>query len=99
MGWSAFLGCCCSPLHITAYAKLNTGITTGHHFEGIVYSTDALRFDTCTLFVIFLELAVTFYARGWRRGVVLYLIYIVRVGDDFMSARFFRASLFLCVWL
>jgi arabinofuranosyltransferase len=82
----------------TAYAKLHTGIPPGDlMIQGIVYYVNALRLDTATLFVIMLGLIMAYLAREWwlAAGVLLNLIYIVRVGGDFMSARFFSASLFL----
>ncbi len=86
----------------TAYAKLNTGIPTRDMiFQGIVYYMNAIQFDTSTIFVISLGLVVAYYAREWAlaAGVVLNLIYILRVGGDFMCARFFSASLVFCVAL
>ncbi len=109
LGWMPFAGWLVFstfyygfPFPNTAYAKLHTGIPPRDMiFQGIVYYTNGLRFDTCTLFVIFLGLAVAYYARerALAAGVLLNLIYIVRVGGDYMSGRFFTASLFFCVAL
>ncbi len=108
-GWSPFLAWSLFSLFYygflfpnTAYAKLSTGIPTRDMiFQGLVYCLNALRCDTATLFVIFIGLAIAYFAREWMLGlgVLLDLLYIVRVGGDFMSARFFGASLFLCVAL
>ncbi|WP_180541679.1 hypothetical protein [Nevskia soli] len=109
LGWTPFLAWLLFSLFYygflfpnTAYAKLNTGIPTRDLiFQGILYYVNALRFDTCTLFIICLGLAIAYRAREWAlaAGVILNLIYIVRVGGDFMSARFFGASLFFSVAL
>ena len=109
LGWTPFLAWSLFSLFYygfvfpnTAYAKLNTGIPTRDMiFQGIVYYMNAMRFDTATMFVIALGSIVAYRAREWTlaAGIVLNLIYIVRVGGDFMSARFFSASLFLSVAL
>jgi arabinofuranosyltransferase len=84
----------------TAYAKLHTGIPESDLLnQGIVYFINAIRCDTVTILAIAFGLVVAWLAREWLlgAGVVLYLIYIVRVGGDFMSARFFTAPLILSV--
>lgn len=108
-GWSPFLAWSAFALFYygflfpnTAYAKLHTGIPRRDMiFQGIDYFLNAMRFDTATMFVILLGLIVAYLAREWllALGMLLNLIYIVQVGGDFMSGRFFSASLFLSVAL
>jgi arabinofuranosyltransferase len=109
IGWTPFLAWSLFSLFYygflfpnTAYAKLHTGIPQqSMALQGIVYYINALRWDTATMFVIMLGLIVAYLAREWMLGlgVLLNLVYIVRVGGDFMAGRFFSASLFLCVAL
>ena len=92
------------PFPNTAYAKLATGVPQSELLQqGAVYITDSLTRDPVTLFVI---MAGVFAGVGyWRRGLVpslaigLYLVYVVRIGGDFMSGRFFSAPFVvsLCV--
>lgn len=86
----------------TAYAKLHTGIPTRDMiFQGIVYFLDHIGSDSTTVFVILLGLVVAWVARDrlLGLGIVLNLIYIVRVGGDFMLGRFLSAALFFSVAL
>ena len=80
----------------TARAKLNLEIPAGELFaQGLSYFLDSLTRDPITLIVVGLGIAVGFARRGTERlvavGVLLYLVYIVRIGGDFMSGRFFAA--------
>ncbi len=83
------------PFPNTAYAKLNTGIDAWDYFlQGISYFLDSLMNDTVTLTGILTALGFTFYYRKRKErvfaiGLILYLLYILRIGGDFMSGRFF----------
>lgn len=89
------------PFPNTAYAKLNTGIDAYSSIaQGVNYVLDSLRFDPVTLVSILVGLLVCrkFSDRGsWLAtlGGLLYIAYVVKVGGDFMSGRFFAAPL-LC---
>jgi arabinofuranosyltransferase len=89
------------PFPNTAYAKLNTGIPSGELVtQGLYYLLNSLRFDPLTLVTITGALALPWLTRNRRAaplavGVFLYLLYIVRIGGDFMSGRFLAAPL-LC---
>lgn len=82
----------------TAYAKLHTAIPRGELWtQGMAYILDSLTFDPLTLPL----LAATALAALWSRqpplvammaGPLLYAVYAVSVGGDFMSGRFFSAS-------
>lgn len=84
----------------TAVAKLNTGLGTWELVrQGGYYFYNALRYDPVTL----LAVVGAAIAAVWRRdrqgllllaGIALYLLYIVRIGGDFMSGRFFAAPFF-----
>lgn len=89
------------PLPNTAYAKLSTGIDAGLLAEqGLVYLLNAGQWQTFTPFIILLGMIVG--VAGRRRGllpialaVVLYVLYVVRVGGDFMTGRFLSAPFIL----
>ncbi len=87
----------------TAYGKLNTGIPQSELTEqGLYYFLNCLQQDPLTLLIIFVALVFPFVLRDWSAlplvgGMVLYLLYIVRIGGDFMSGRFFSAVVFCAV--
>ena len=93
------------PFPNTAYAKLNTGVPPGDLIEqGFFYLMDSMIFDPITLLIIAAGVAVAIYMRRGPSiavavGIVLYLIYIVRIGGDFMSGRFLTVPLLasLCI--
>jgi arabinofuranosyltransferase len=83
----------------TAIAKLNTGIdkiTLAK--QGAFYFLNSLRMDTITLIVIAFSLVLAVFSRNTRRisaalGIGLYLCYILYIGGDFMSGRYFSLPL------
>ena len=89
----------------TAYAKLGTGISSGellHH--GVCYFKDSLQTDRVTLVAIALGIVGSFFSRERYRtagatGIALYLVYVLRIGGDFMSGRFFSAPFVVAVLL
>ncbi len=90
------------PFPNTAYAKLMTGLPrTEILHQGIMYYWTRLRLDPVTLTVIGSGVGV---ALRWPRrplalaagpGVALYLAYVVWIGGDFMSGRFFSVPFFV----
>lgn len=93
------------PVPNTAYAKLNTGIAMGALAQqSLYYYLDLLRSDPLLALVMIAGL-VTIFARPMRGerafgvGVVLVLLYIIRIGGDFMGGRFFTLPFFLVVCL
>ena len=89
----------------TAYAKLATGIPSLELArQGGLYLLNSLRWDPLTLAVI---VAAVLWAVAARRvaaiavalGIVLYLLYVVRIGGDFMSGRFLTLPLLAAVGL
>lgn len=95
------------PFPNTAYAKLSTGIPSADLVaQGMRYVRESLHSDPVTLPLIAAGIIVGFVGRApatWPLsiGLTLYLVYVVRVGGDFMSGRFFVTpfivSLFLLV--
>jgi len=88
----------------TALAKLNTGIpASAKVVQGLRYVGDfALRdpagfFILASCLVYLVTLRKDLKARAVAGGIVLYLLYIVSIGGDFMSGRFFTVPVFLAV--
>jgi len=87
------------PFPNTAYAKLGTGISSLLLMQqGIRYAIDSIQRDPVTLFVIALGIVLAFKSRSIRLGlvaigIVLYFAYVIKIGGDFMSGRFFSALL------
>ncbi|MFC1959461.1 hypothetical protein ACFLYO_02015 [Chloroflexota bacterium] len=91
------------PVPNTYYAKLNTGIPSGEiYHQGFLYYLYSFETDLVTMTVIAFAIFIVLYTRHKRNivlsvGLVLYLLYIVRIGGDFMGGRFFTAPLFLAI--
>jgi arabinofuranosyltransferase len=94
-----------SLLPNSAYAKLNHGIPLSAILEmGMDYVVDSFMVDPLTLCVISLTIMAAFIWGRKRQkavamGVLLYVLYIIWVGGDFMSGRFFAAPFFLSLTL
>ena len=82
------------PFPNTYYAKVQTGIPAWQMWvQGLLYFWDSITRDPLTLIVAGSGLAVAWYRRDARAlclaaGTALYLLYILRVGGDFMAGRF-----------
>jgi arabinofuranosyltransferase len=93
------------PFPNTAYAKLNTAIAAGDlALQGLTYLDDSLHRDPVTLLAIVGVFVLLLGRRPWDRdavailtGVFLYLLYVVKIGGDFMSGRFLTVPLFAAV--
>lgn len=78
----------------TAYAKLGTGIPFFERIvQGIVYFLHGIYRDPLTVFVIAIAIGFAIFGSVFSRllgiGIVLYSVYIVNIGGDFMEGRFF----------
>lgn len=84
----------------TAYAKLNTGVARPELIiQGLYYLKDAVMEDPLTPIAIVAGIASVLLTRAWRAlplagGILLYLLYVVAIGGDFMSGRFLSGPLF-----
>ena len=91
-----------APFPNTAYAKINTGIPAMDLVrQGLFYYWNSLRLDPLTLVSIaVITLAALVKGNARTRaiaiGVLLYLLYTVKIGGDFMSGRYFSAPLLAC---
>ncbi|MBM3123903.1 MAG: hypothetical protein FJZ87_02390 [Chloroflexi bacterium] len=88
-----------TPFPNTAYAKINAEIPLADMLrQGLWYFKNSLVLDPITLLVI-----ASVILFGWKSadvhrrtvlvGVVLYLVYILYIGGDFMSGRYFSVPL------
>lgn len=88
------------PFPNTAYAKLATGISAGDLLaQGAEYFRNSLALDPLTLTAtgaVVVASVVLRQRQVWvvAAGIGLYFAYVLRVGGDFMSGRFFAAPLF-----
>ena len=89
----------------TYYAKLHAGLPQAWMFnQGILYFINSISWDPITLIVIFTGIIFAFLQpdikpRLIASGIVLYLFYILYIGGDFMTGRFFSAVFFASVIL
>jgi arabinofuranosyltransferase len=86
----------------TAFAKLNTGIPTSEKLtQGMHYTIDLATHDPLTFVVIVLGTIVGFKGTQVNKlaatGICLYLAYIISIGGDFMSGRFFTVPFLLAI--
>ena len=87
----------------TAYAKLDVGISRIDLMQqGSYYFWNSIKWDPLTLLTIFISLAIVFVTKDLRHryvslGVLFYLMYILAIGGDFMSGRFFSGLIFMAV--
>jgi arabinofuranosyltransferase len=98
--WTAFsLFYYGAPFPNTAYAKLGTGIPANELIrQGFVYFSDSLARDPITLTLITTGVLLAVYSwsaslSAIAAGMVLYLLYVMSIGGDFMSGRFLTAPL------
>jgi arabinofuranosyltransferase len=89
----------------TAFAKLNTGISMGLLLQqGYLYFLNSLNLDPISLLVILFAVIITFVNKEWSflpfvLGIILYMLYVLRIGGDFMSGRYFSVPLLIAVTL
>ncbi len=89
------------PFPNTAYAKLATGISDpelvrqGWHYLENSWRRDPLTTGTMAAGILAALLRGSGPAVASAFGVVLYVIYVIRIGGDFMTGRFFTPA-FVC---
>ncbi|MBP7830394.1 MAG: hypothetical protein KA248_10795 [Kiritimatiellae bacterium] len=92
----------------TYYAKLAGAGVAGSVLrrQGWAYLVNSLNFDFLTLFVTALGLGTLLLPRARKApglcaglGVLLYFVYVIRIGGDFMSGRFLALPFLLGAWL
>ncbi|TGK05652.1 hypothetical protein EHQ53_18070 [Leptospira langatensis] len=92
----------------TAYAKLNTGISTDILWlYGISYLQNSFRWDLFSSLFILLAVAILPFLYWKKRtghlcislGILLYLLYVCSIGGDFMAGRFIALPFVISVFL
>ena len=88
----------------TAYAKvLNTGISKNIILQqGVLYFENLAIWHPVTFFIIMLGISIPFIIKEKHLvpvilGIILYLIFILQMGGDYMSGRLFTAPLFVAI--
>ncbi|MFC1851638.1 hypothetical protein ACFL27_15720 [candidate division CSSED10-310 bacterium] len=95
------------PFPNTTYAKLCTGIDgTKLIAQGFYYYINVIIWDPLAIITIISILSYTFFSRPLNKfnfysvlGICFYLLYILRIGGDFMNGRFFSSLIFIAVVL
>ena len=78
----------------TAYAKLGTGIGWLHYIkQGLYYLGNSISIDPITILIIIIAIYLPFLTihkdeKYISIGICLYILYIIKIGGDFMSGRF-----------
>ena len=94
-----------APFPNTAYAKLGTGYgIESLILQGFVYTKDFVLTDPLLALIISMAVYAAARSRNWPTilqgaGIVLYVAYIIIIGGDFMSGRFFAPPGFLALCL
>ena len=84
----------------TAFAKLATGIPVPELIaQGGYYLLNTLQADPLTLVIVVAAIVLAFLSNNRRQrlvvaGIVLYLLYLIRIGGDFAGGRFLTAPFF-----
>lgn len=87
------------PFPNSAYAKLNTGLARLDLLEqGWLYFLHSLHWDPITLTIIFAAAVAVLVGGDWTErivvsGIGLYLFYVLWIGGDFMTGRYFSTPL------
>jgi arabinofuranosyltransferase len=88
------------PFPNTAYAKLAMGIDSAElRVQGLLYLVDSIDRDPVTLVTIAFAGVLAFveprpHVRALAAGLLLYLVYVVSIGGDFMAGRFLAVPMF-----
>ncbi len=88
----------------TFYAKLESGYPVGEFIKrGLQYYQVQYHHDLITLLIIAVGVVLGVFQGGFRRalalGLIIYLLYIVKIGGDFMMGRFFAVPAFIATFL
>ena len=91
------------PFPNTAYAKLSGVIPTSELVRhGLVYFLDSIQRDPITLIIILAACLIVLFRKKAAMyplviSIALYFAYLLKIGGDFMSGRFFAAPLLIAV--
>ena len=89
-----------------SYAKIiSTGISRADvAVQGLYYLLNSITIDHLTMVIIAAGIALPILKKEWKHipviaGILLYLVFVITIGGDFMSGRMFTAPLFVAVIL
>ena len=91
------------PFPNTAYAKLGTGISSSEYAkQGLLYLLNSLQHDPITIIFIITGLISAYYLEDRKIrmlgiGLLLYFLYVIKIGGDFMSGRFLNTQIYMAV--
>ena len=88
----------------TYYSKLGTDIPTQHYINNGLEYLNSLKRDSSSTFIIVSAVLLTLITKNrilisLSAGLLLYLLYIIWSGGDFMLGRFFAIIIYLSVGL
>ena len=87
----------------TFYSKLNNGVYLSDLLvQGLRYFADSFTHDPLTLLFTFAASVTMLLSKDRKQiaiavGILFYLLYVIRIGGDFMSGRFFAIPLLAAV--
>ncbi len=87
------------PFPNTAYAKLNTGLISADLIQqGFLYLLNAIQYDPVTPLIIGIGILLGIFSFNKKNvllalGTTLYLLYVIKIGGDFMEGRFLTLPL------
>jgi arabinofuranosyltransferase len=93
------------PFPNTYYAKLNAGIPERIMVkQGLLYFMGSIILDPLTVIAILASFLTSVFGGDIKQrlstaGIAMYLAYVIYIGGDFMSGRFFSTALLLSVFL
>jgi arabinofuranosyltransferase len=94
-----------TPFPNTAYAKLSAGVPMPALLEmGLTYYANSFSLDPITIIVVVLALTLVVLTRrpdcqALGAGIVVHGLYVLWIGGDFMSGRFFTSTFVVTVVL
>jgi len=89
----------------TAYAKLNTDVVRSELMQqGLLYLLESFKSDPLLFIMLVLGIWLSIqrghlYHRALAVGIILYAVYIINIGGDFMVGRFLTAPLIIAALL
>ena len=91
-----------APLPNTFYAKLNNDFSTLESIRHGLNYIIALKFDLATTIIILFGILISIFSKHTKLialsiGQVLYIMYIIWSGGDFMQGRFFSVLVYLSI--
>ena len=92
------------PLPNSYYAKLGTDFPTQQYIDNGLNYLNSMKYDTSSTFIIISGVLLTLISKNkvlisLSLGLLLYILYIVWSGGDFMIGRYFSVPVYLSIGL